>query len=77
MQLKLVNKSIQKACSRKVYFYIDFDGVGLISTKEQVIEYMRSDTCTNLKFSTNLYVPFLIYVVSSSTDLTTNTQSEN
>ena len=28
--------------------------------------YMRSGTCTNLKFSTNVSVPFLIYAVSSS-----------
>ena len=28
---------------------------------------MRSGTYTNLKFSTNVYVPFLIYAVSSST----------
>ena len=36
--------------------------------RNQRFAYMRSGTCTHLKFSTNVSVPFLIYAVSSSTD---------
>lgn len=40
---------IQKACSRKVYFDIDFDGVELDSVKTETLKYINEDCLTFLK----------------------------
>jgi len=46
-----------------------FEKNGVGAYGEQRFAYMRSGTCRMVNFSTNVSVPFLIYAVSSSTDL--------